>query len=187
MNLHDLNAKVPHKPPRHRVGRGGASGWGCSAGRGTKGASSKSGWKLKLYREGGQMAIARRMPKRGFNNAKFELRWAFVNLRDLNAFEDGTVVTPELCLERHLIPRVLDGLKILGHGTLERKLTVKCHRISKTATAAVEAKGGSIEHLKAAGEDTRKQWKAKRGQGKTTTRRKTAKARAKAAAPAKKK
>src|SRR5690242_6038971 len=104
---------------------------GGSSKKGIKGATSKSGWRLKLYREGGQMPIARRMPKRGFNNAEFGLVWAFVNLRDLNQFEDGAVVTPELCLQKLLIPKVLDGLKILGDGELTKKLTIKCHRISE--------------------------------------------------------
>jgi large subunit ribosomal protein L15 len=171
VNLHDVNQKVKRKPARHRVGRGGASGWGCSAGRGPKGAASRSGWRLKLFREGGQMPIGRRMPKRGFNNALFTTRFSFVNLRDLNQFPDGTVVTPELCLEKLLIPKVQDGLKVLGHGELERKLTIRCHRISRTAREAVEKKGGTIELLKVAGDDARSAWKARRGQGKTRRRR----------------
>jgi large subunit ribosomal protein L15 len=186
VNLHDLNNKVPAKSPRHRVGRGGSSGWGCSSGRGTKGASSRSGWRLKLFREGGQMPIGRRMPKRGFNNKLFGHVFAFVNLRDLNQFPDGTVVTPELCLQKLITPKVLDGLKVLGDGGLERKLTIKCHRISDTARKAVEAKGGTIELIKVAGEDARGKWKAKRGHGKTAERRKTAKAKAAAKQPKKK-
>lgn len=186
MNLHQVNAKVNRKPARHRVGRGGGSGWGCSSGRGTKGAASRSGWRLKLFREGGQMPIGRRMPKRGFNNADFGRVWAFVNLRDLNQFADGAVVTPELCLEKLLIPKMLDGLKVLGDGGLERKLTVKCHRVSATARKAIEEKGGSIELLKVAGEDARKQAKAKRGQGKSMLRRKAGKAMQAKKAPKKK-
>lgn len=178
MNLNELNHKVHSKPPRFRTGRGQGSGHGTSAGRGTRGARAKSGWKNKLFREGGQMPIARRLPKRGFNNALFSLTWAFVNLRDLNVFEDGAVVSLETCVEKGLIPRVLDGLKVLGHGTLEKKLAIKAHRISASAKKAVEEKGGTIELLEVPSDVAAKQWKSKRFQGKTTTRRKAAKAKA---------
>ena len=178
MNLHELNAKVGAKPERFRTGRGQASGHGKSAGRGTRGARAKTGWKYKLFREGGQMPIARRLPKRGFNNAIFSTEWAFVNLRDLNQFENGTTVDLALLVAKGVVPRTRDGLKVLGHGTLEKKVSVKAHRISATARKAIEEKGGKIELLKAAGEGTRAAWKAKRGQGKSTVRRKTAKAKA---------
>src|SRR2546423_2036264 len=106
MELHDLNETVHKKPERRRVGRGGGSGWGASSGRGTKGARSRSGWRYKMFREGGQMPIARRMPKRGFNNAVFRKEWAFVNLRDLNAFDEGATVSLEACVEMGLIPQI---------------------------------------------------------------------------------
>src|ERR1700689_5138102 len=123
MQLHDVNASVHLKPARFRTGRGQASGHGKSAGRGTRGARAKSGWKYKMFREGGQMPLARRMPKRGFNNALFRNVWAFVNLRDLNQFEDGAVVTLEACVAKGIVPRTLDGFKVLGHGTLEKKVS----------------------------------------------------------------
>lgn len=178
MNLHELNAIVATKPYRHRIGRGPGSGWGCTAGRGNNGARCRSGWRSMLYREGGQMPIVRRLPKRGFNNRRFANVWAFINLHQLNGFQDGDVVTPEALLKQGLIPKIRSGLKVLGQGTLERKLTIRAHRVSTTARAAIEAKGGTIELLKAQGDDARKQWKAKRGQGKSRTRRDAAQARA---------
>ncbi|MBX3465555.1 MAG: 50S ribosomal protein L15 [Planctomycetes bacterium] len=183
MNLHELNDAVAGKPVRHRIGRGPGSGWGCTAGRGNNGARCRSGYKTKFYREGGQMPLVRRIAKRGFNNKNFGKVWAFVNLHDLNAFADGDVVTPEECLRRGLIPKVRSGLKVLGVGTLERKLTIKCHRVSETAKAAIDAKGGTIELIPVPGEDARKDWKAKRGKGKRSTRRNEAQARADAKKP----
>ncbi|MEZ6184695.1 MAG: 50S ribosomal protein L15 [Planctomycetota bacterium] len=175
MNLHEVNAKVEGKPDEHRVGRGPGSGWGCTSGRGDKGAKSRSGWKTKLHFEGGQMPVIRRIAKRGFNNKRFGKTWAFVNLSDLNAFEDNATVTPELCLKLGLIPKVKSGLKVLGQGTLERSgLTIHVHRVSKTAQAAIEAKGGSIKLMPAQGDEAKTQWKAKRGQGRKTVRRKAA-------------
>lgn len=178
MNQHELNEAVAGKPVRHRVGRGPASGWGTTAGRGNNGARCRSGYKAKYYREGGQIPLVRRIAKRGFNNKNFALKWAFVNLHDLNAFADGDVVTPEECLRRGLVPKVRSGLKVLGVGALERKLTIKCHRVSETAKAAIEAKGGTIELLKAAGDTAKKEWQQKRGKGKERQRRVSAQTRA---------
>lgn len=178
MNLHDVNKAVKAKPKRFRAARGQGSGNGMTAGRGTKGARARSGWRYKLFREGGQMPIARRLPKRGFNNANFSLEWSFVNLRDLNAFADGETVNIATCTAKGLIPYLRDGLKVLGHGTLERKLTIQAHRVSASARKAIEEKGGKVELLKAPGEDTAKNWKAHRGEGKSMKRRKRAKERA---------
>jgi large subunit ribosomal protein L15 len=174
MNLHDVNNKVKSKPDCRRIGRGPGSGWGTTAGRGMNGAQCRSGWKAKAHFEGGQMSIARRIPKRGFNNKIFGKVWSFVNLRDLNAFEDGDTVTPEECLKRGLIPNMRSGLKVLGQGTLERKLTVRVHRASKSAQAAIEAKGGTVELIPAQGDLAKKQWKSKRHQGKSSLRKKAA-------------
>jgi large subunit ribosomal protein L15 len=186
VNLNELNEKVAPKPVRHRVARGPASGWGTTAGRGNNGAACRSGHKNRWYRQGGQMPFVRRIPKRGFNNKLFAKVWAFVNLHDLNTFNDGDVVTAELCLEKGLIPKVRSGLKVLGVGTLEKKITVKAHRASVTAKAAVEAKGGKIELLTTNEDLATKKAKAKRGTGQTTTRRKAAQAKSAPAAPAKK-
>lgn len=180
MNLHELNHKIKGHDRHFITGRGQGSGNGKSAGRGTRGARAKSGWKNKLFREGGQMPIARRMPKRGFNNSNFAMVFAFVNLRDLNQFEDGAVVTLAACVQKGLVPRTLDGLKVLGTGKLEKKVSIKAHRISASARKAVEEKGGTVELLDAEGDHAGKSWKEKRFKGKTTTRRNAAKATAQA-------
>jgi len=175
VNLHEINAKVKAKPDAHRIGRGQGSGWGCTAGRGNKGAQSRSGWKTKLHFEGGQMPVIRRIAKRGFNNKRFGKVFSFVNLSQLNSFDDNATVTPELCLKLGLIPNIRSGLKILGQGNLETSgLTIHAHRVSKTAQAAIEAKGGSIKLMPAPGDEAKANWKAKRGHGKKTVRRKAA-------------
>jgi large subunit ribosomal protein L15 len=176
MRLNDVNAKVGATPSRHRVGRGPGSGWGCTSGRGRDGAKSRSGFSRPLHFDGGQMSFIRRIPKRGFTNKVFQRNWAFVNLRDLNAFADGDVVTAEECLKRGIIPKVRSGLKVLGEGTLERKLTVKANRASKAAAEAIAAAGGTLELVAATGDESKAKWKAKRGTGKSTTRRKRAQA-----------
>lgn len=180
MNLHELNDKVKAKQKKWITGRGQGSGHGKSAGRGTRGARAKSGWKYQAYREGGQMPLARRIPKRGFNNAIFRQEFAFVNLRDLNQFDEGYTVTLEALVAKNIVPRPLDGLKVLGHGELEKKINVKAHRISASARKAIEAKGGTVEILKVTGDDTTKAWKKTRGAGKSTTRRNAAKSKAQA-------
>lgn len=174
MNLNEVNDKVKAKPNCHRIGRGPGSGWGTTAGRGMNGAQCRSGWKAKAHFEGGQMSIARRIPKRGFNNKIFGNTWSFVNLSDLNIFEDGETVTPELCLERHLIPSIRSGLKVLGQGTLEKKLTIRAHRASKSAVAAIEAAGSTLELIAAQGDNAKSQWQAKRHKGKKSVRRQAA-------------
>lgn len=174
MNLNELNAKVGKKTDRKRVGRGPGSGNGTTAGRGMNGAKARSGFKRKSHFEGGQMAFIRRIPKRGFTNKTFMRQWSFVNLKDLNAFADGDVVTPELCLEKGIIPKLRSGLKVLGVGTLERKLTVKAHRASATAAKAIAEAGGTLELLAAPGDEAAKQWRKKRGDGKSAQRRKKA-------------
>lgn len=184
MNIHEVNEAVAGKPVRHRVGRGPGSGWGTTAGRGYNGAKCRSGYKNVVRREGGQMPIIRRIPKRGFNNKNFAKVWAFVNLHDLNAFADGAVVTAEECLRQGIIPKVKSGLKVLGVGTLEKKLTVKAHRVSAAAKTAIEAKGGTIELLEVAGENAKKDWRAKRNKGKHTVRREAARAKADKRKPA---
>ena len=145
MMIHDITEQVGKHKARKRVGRGRASGLGKTSGRGHKGAGSRAGYKRRAYFEGGQMTYARRIPKRGFTNARFKREWSFVNLNDLNAFEDGAVVTPEECLKRGVIPKIRDGLKVLGVGSLEKKLTVKAHRASKKATEAIAASDRLLE------------------------------------------
>ncbi|MBU9720205.1 MULTISPECIES: 50S ribosomal protein L15 [Bacillaceae] len=144
MKLHELQPAEGSRKERKRKGRGIATGNGKTAGRGHKGQNSRSGGGVRPGFEGGQMPIFRRLPKRGFTNPT-RVEYAVVNLDTLNRFEDGTEVTPELLVETGVVKNERDGIKILGNGTLERKLTVKAHKFSGTAKEAIEAAGGTTE------------------------------------------
>ncbi|MBS5037571.1 MAG: 50S ribosomal protein L15 [Fusobacterium sp.] len=144
MELNELRPSVPRKA-RKRVGRGESSGLGKTAGKGSNGQKSRAGGGTKPGFEGGQMPIIRRTPKRGFSNYPFKKEYAIINLDVLNRFEEGTVVTPELLLETGLVSKLLDGLKVLGNGNLEKKISVEAHKVSKSAQKAIEEKGGSVE------------------------------------------
>lgn len=144
MELNELKPSVPRKA-RKRVGRGESSGLGKTAGKGSNGQKSRAGGGTKPGFEGGQMPIIRRTPKRGFSNYPFKKEYAIINLDVLNRFEEGTVVTPELLLETGIISKMLDGLKVLGNGNLEKKISVEAHKVSKSAQKAIEEKGGSVE------------------------------------------
>ena len=144
MKLNELMPSVPRKA-RKRVGRGESSGLGKTSGKGSNGQKSRAGGGVKPYFEGGQMPIYRRVPKRGFSNALFKKEYAIINLDVLNRFEEGTVVTPELLLETGIVSKMLDGLKVLGNGNLEKKISVEAHKVSKSAQKAIEEKGGSVE------------------------------------------
>ena len=144
MELNELRPSVPRKA-RKRVGRGESSGLGKTAGKGSNGQKSRAGGGTKPGFEGGQMPIIRRTPKRGFSNYPFTKEYAIINLDVLNRFEEGTVVTPELLLETGLVSKLLDGLKVLGNGNLEKKISVEAHKVSKSAQKAIEEKGGSVE------------------------------------------
>ena len=143
MKLHDLSPAEGSRRPKKRVGRGRGSGTGKTAGRGSKGQKSRSGYSRRLGFEGGQMPLIRRVPKRGFTNI-FRREVAVVNLRDLAGFEGE--VTPEALSERGLVRPGLP-IKILGDGDLAAALLVKAHRFSKTARQKIEAAGGSCEEL----------------------------------------
>lgn len=144
MDLHSLKPAEGSKHRRIRVGRGRASGKGKTAGRGHKGQMSRAGGTHKPLFEGGQMPFVRKLPKRGFNN--FNRKEILpVNLDALNAFEDGTEVTIELLQEKGLVNGRFDGVKILGNGSIEKKLTVKVNAFSASAKEAIEAAGGSCE------------------------------------------
>jgi len=133
---------------RKRVGRGPGSGWGKTSGRGEKGQKSRSGFSQKQGFEGGQMPLHRRVPKRGFTNARFKKEFTEVNVLKLEVFEPGTIVTPELLLERGIIKKLGgDGLKVLAKGKLSKALTVKAHRFSAGAQTAITAAGGRTEAL----------------------------------------
>ena len=129
---------------RKRVGRGNASGTGTTAGKGHKGQNARSGGGVRLGFEGGQTPIARRLPKRGFTNFTRK-EYAIVNVEALNRFENGTEVTPELLIETGLVKKVLDGIKVLGQGDLEKALTVKANKFSKSAVEVIEKAGGKVE------------------------------------------
>ena len=131
---------------RTRVGRGVGSGLGKTSGRGHKGQKARSGGGVRRGFEGGQTPLYRRLPKRGFSNAKFTTRYATINLDDLNKyFKDGDVVTPEVLKEKGILKNQLSGVKVLANGTLEKKLTVKANRFSNVAVSKIEAAGGKTE------------------------------------------
>jgi large subunit ribosomal protein L15 len=130
---------------RKRIGRGTSSGTGKTAGKGHKGQNARSGGGVRPGFEGGQLPLFRRLPKRGFSNAKFKTEYAVINLSDLNKFENNTVITPELLKEMGLVKNQIDGIKVLGNGTLEKKLTIKAHKFSSVAKEQIEKLGGKAE------------------------------------------
>ena len=144
MKLHELRAPEGSTKNPKRKGRGTATGQGKTAGRGMNGQNSRSGGGTRPGFEGGQMPLYRRVPKRGFTNI-WKKEWEIVNVEDLNAFENGTLVTPELMIEAGLAKKVVDGIKILGDGALEKSVTVKAHKFSKTAIEKIESAGGKAE------------------------------------------
>lgn len=145
MKLHELQPAEGSKFSRKRVGRGTGSGLGKTSGRGHKGQNARSGGGVRLGFEGGQNPLYRRLPKRGFNNARFATEYAIVNLDQLNRFADGTEVTPELLLAEGVLRNPKDGIKILGNGDLTVKLTVKAHKFSQSAADKIQAAGGKTE------------------------------------------
>ena len=143
----DLSNLSPAKGSKHnnnfRKGRGHASGNGKTAGKGHKGQKARSGAPRPGF-EGGQMPLYRRLPKRGFTDRNSKVITA-INVSVLNRFEDGTVITPELLLESRAISKIVDGVKILGGGELNKKLTVKVNAFSESAKSKIEAAGGTVE------------------------------------------
>lgn len=149
MDLSNLHPPEGARRKSKRVGRGEGSGTGVTAGRGHKGAKSRSGFKRKRGFEGGQMPLHRRVPKRGFHNP-FRVEYAVVNLDTLAArFDDGAEVTPELLRDRRIVRRSRALIKVLGRGELSKKLTVRAHRFSAAASQAIAAAGGQVEVLAA--------------------------------------
>ena len=144
MKLHELKPNAGATHSKKRVGRGNGSGLGKTAGRGHGGQNSRSGGGTRLGFEGGQTPLFKRLPKKGFTNP-FRKEFAVVNLSDLNRYEENTEVTPELILNDRIVSKQLDGIKILGRGKLEVKLTVKAHKFSTSAKEAIEAAGGTVE------------------------------------------
>ena len=145
MELHDLKKNEGATFSRKRVGRGAGSGLGKTSGKGQKGQKSRSGASINPVFEGGQSPLFRRLHKRGFSNAAFKVRYASINVEELNVFNDGDVITPELLKEKGIIKKQLDGIKVLGNGTLSKKLTIKAHRFSSSALAKIEESGSKAE------------------------------------------
>lgn len=144
MKLHELTPAAGSKKTRTRVGRGLGSGLGKTSGRGQKGQNSRSGGGVRSGFEGGQMPLYRRLPKRGFKNV-FAKEYAEVNVSQLNRFEDGAIVDPVALIEAGILKNVRDGIRILGNGTLEKKLTVIANGFTKSAEEKIVAAGGKVE------------------------------------------
>ncbi|HEY8450452.1 MAG TPA: 50S ribosomal protein L15 [Bacillota bacterium] len=143
--LFDIGPVKGMRQRKRRVGRGIGSGRGKTAGRGHKGQLARSGGKVRPGFEGGQMPLQRRVPKRGFTNAPFRRRWAEINVEAFNRFEDGSEVTPELLERSGLIKGANEGVKVLGRGSLERRLTIRAHAFSRQAIEKIRAAGGEAE------------------------------------------
>lgn len=144
MKLHELSPAPGSTFERKRVGRGHGSGNGKTAGKGHKGQKARSGGGIRPGFEGGQMPLQRRIPKRGFNNI-FASRYAIVNVSDLSRFEDGAVVDAAALKEKGLVKKTYDGVKVLGNGEINVKLTVKATGFSESAKQKIEAAGGKTE------------------------------------------
>ena len=144
MNLHELQPAKGSTTAPKRLGRGVGSQLGKTSGKGHKGAKARSGGGKRPGFEGGQMPLTRRIPKRGFTNI-FAKEYATINVSALNVFEDGSVVTAEALLEMGLIKKVLDGVKVLGGGELQKKLTVDVAKVTASAKEKIEAIGGKVE------------------------------------------
>lgn len=144
MNLHELSPAPGSKQKRTRVGRGLGSGLGKTSGKGHKGQKARSGGGVRPGFEGGQKPLYLRLPKRGFYN-KFANQFSEVNVFVLNRFDNGAVVDPVALVEAGIIKNVLDGVRVLGNGELEKALTVRAHGFTKTAAQKIEAAGGKVE------------------------------------------
>mgnify|MGYP000572578335 CR=1 FL=1 len=144
MKLHEISPAAGSTTAPKRLGRGVGSGLGKTSGKGHKGGKARSGGGKRPGFEGGQMPLTRRLPKRGFNNM-FAKEYAIVNVEALNAFENGAVVTTEALLEKGIVRKTLDGVKILGRGELSKSVTVQAKIFSASAKAKIEAAGGKCE------------------------------------------
>jgi len=144
MKLNELKYNKGARRDTKRLGRGQGSGQGKTAGKGHKGQNARSGGGVAIGFEGGQTPIFKTLPKRGFTNFA-RLEYAIVNLTDLNKFEDGAKVNFELLKQAGIVKKKLDGLKVLGNGSIEKKINVTCNKISKSAKEAIEKAGGTVE------------------------------------------
>ncbi len=147
MKLHELSPAAGSTKERKRIGRGPASGQGKTAGKGHKGQLARAGRGMRPGFEGGQMPLQRRLPKRGFNNI-FRKEIAIVNVADIDAaFDNGAVVTIDALIEKGLVKKALDGVKVLGHGEISKSLTVQANAFSESAKQKIEAAGGKAEEV----------------------------------------
>ncbi|MDO4940816.1 MAG: 50S ribosomal protein L15 [Erysipelotrichaceae bacterium] len=144
MKLNEMKYNEGARHATKRLGRGQGSGQGKTAGKGHKGQNARSGGGVAIGFEGGQTPLYKRIPKRGFSNVNRK-EYAVINLCDLNRFEEGANVTPELLKEAGIVKKQLNGIKVLGNGKLEKKVNVTCHKISESAKAAIEKAGGKVE------------------------------------------
>ena len=145
MKLHELSVVEGSTHRRKVVGRGPGSGHGKTSGRGEKGQKARSGGGVHIWFEGGQTPLYKRLPRRGFSNARFATKYAVINVSDLNRFKDGDVVTPELLKESGLVKKELNGIKVLGNGKLEKKLTIQANKISESALEKIKEAGSKAE------------------------------------------
>ena len=145
MELNELKYTTGSVKNNKRVGRGTSSGHGKTSGRGQKGQNARSGGGVRVGFEGGQNPLVFRIAKRGFNNYEFQTKYAVINVGDLDKFDNGVEVTPELLKEMGIVKDLKDGLKILGNGELSKKLTVKANKFSKVAKEKIENAGGKAE------------------------------------------
>ena len=145
MKLHELSPAPGSAKDAWRKGRGAGSGNGKTAGKGHKGQNARSGGGVRPGFEGGQIPAYRRLPKRGFDNSRFADKYAIVNISKLENFNDGDVITAEVLLEKRIITKAYDGLKVLGNGELTKKLTVQAKIFSASAKEKIEAAGGKVE------------------------------------------
>ena len=145
MKLHTIKPNEGATFTKKRVGRGIGSGLGKTSGKGHKGQNARSGGGVRQGFEGGQLPLFRRLPKRGFSNAMFKVRYAVINLSDLNKFENDAVITPELLKEMGLIKNQLDGIKVLGTGKLEKKITIQASKFSTSALEKIKEAGSKAE------------------------------------------
>lgn len=145
MKLNELQRNIGATHAKKRVGRGPGSGLGKTSGKGQKGQKARSGVSIKAVFEGGQLPLYRRIPRKGFNNAKFRTVYGTINVEDLNKFEDGTTVTPALLKDTGLLKKQYDGVKVLGNGKLEKKLTIQANKFSTSALEKIKEAGSKAE------------------------------------------
>lgn len=148
MMSHEITTLAGKHKPRRRLGRGRGSGLGKTCGRGHKGQKSRAGKLPHILSEGGQMPLFRRIPKRGFNNVNFALRYAIVNVSQLESFPEGSNINAEVLCEAGLIRTAEMPVKILGDGQLNRKLIISAHKFSRSAAQKITSAGGTVEQIK---------------------------------------